>query len=139
VRDNRVEGRVAQVLSERELVINRGRDDGVRKGMRFMVLAEAPLEIRDPESGTLLDQIDREKVRVEATEVRQKISICSTYEKVVVGGALSFPDLDLFGPRREIYKTLRASDATYPPPLDPEQSFVKVGDRVVEMADRELK
>jgi hypothetical protein len=67
-----VEGRVANVLNARELVINIGRDDGVRRGMKFKVLADTPTEITDPETERVIGVIDREKVRVQATEVTKK-------------------------------------------------------------------
>jgi len=85
----RVEGRVAAILNARELAINIGRKHGVCLGMKFAVLAETPLEIRDPISGEVLDAVDREKVRVETTELRERISICRTYRvRTIPGGPL---------------------------------------------------
>src|ERR1051325_2006161 len=74
-----ITGRVAQILNARELVINIGADAGVTKGMKFAVMSKAATEIRDPDTGEVLDTIDREKVRVRAIEVRPRITICRTY------------------------------------------------------------
>lgn len=138
----RLEGRVAAILNSQELVINIGDQHGVRHGMKFAVLAESELEVRDPESGKLLDTIDREKVRVEASEVRKKISICRTYriKKIPAGplakGALGIMSLaDLSRPPREISETLSIHDSSILPPLPEEESYVKIKDRVIQVAD----
>jgi len=128
-----IEGKVAQILNERELVINIGTKSGVKKGTRFIVLAESPLEIRDPDSKEPLGVLDREKVRVEASDVAENFSVCQTYETVVTGGGFDIGSLSLFGPRREEPRTLRAASDSFPPPLSPEESYVKIGDRVKEL------
>lgn len=132
----RLEGKVAQVLNEREVVINRGRDHGVTEGMKFAILTENPIEVIDPDSGDSLGLIDREKIRVQAAEIHDNFSICTTYEtRTIGGGALSALDVDvLFGPRRKVLQTLKSSE--YPKPLSPEESYVKVGDRVRELGAR---
>ena len=143
---NRVlEGRVAQVLNERELAINIGEDAGVTTGMKFAILAENALEIRDPVSHTVLDVIDREKVRVEAIEVRRLITICRTYRTHQVGGdmylgaSLASAALgnlsERLRPPREVRESLRATEGSFPPPLEPKDSFVKPNDRVVAVVE----
>lgn len=139
-----LEGRVAQILNARELIINIGAEQGVEEGMKFAVLSETPLEVRDPESGDVLDTLDREKVRVEAAEVRKKITICQTYRtKHVPGGSLhqsaSIALLmgSAFAQPREVVETLKAEDSSLPPPLSPEESYVKINDRVIQVDDDE--
>lgn len=124
------------MLNERELVINLGRRDGVRSGMRFRVLAQETLEIHDPLTHEPLGDLDREKVRVEATEVHDRLAVCKTYEFWMVGGELRVIDTfqarmrEMAGPARRVYETLRVDEETAPAPLSPEESYVKVGDRV---------
>lgn len=139
-KDGPIRGRVAAILNARELVINRGSEAGVGKGMRFAVLAATPLEIKDPDTGEVLDEIDREKVRVEVGEVRPRTSICRTYIVRTVGGgpaagfgvtAKVFSTL-FEEPRRKV-ETLEIKDSTLPPPLPEEESFVKVNDRVIQV------
>lgn len=133
----RVEGRVAQVLDERRLVLNRGRVDGVQVGMRFEVKAGAPVEIRDPETDEVLDVIDRVKVRVEATEVRERITVCTTYEYRHIGAALGL-DLDtVLGPRRKTPVTIQPERSVALPPLDPEQAYIRKGDRAIQIVEPE--
>ena len=139
-REGGIEGRVAAILNARELVINKGVAHGVKLGMKFAVLAETPLIVKDPITGIELDEIDREKVRVETTEVRPSISICRTYRvkrtKAGPFAATAMPDfLGLTAPSKTIPESFRIADSSSPPPLPEEESYVKVKDRVVEVSD----
>jgi hypothetical protein len=130
----RVEGRVAAILNARELVVNIGAAAGVKPGMKFAVLADTPLEIRDPVNNSVLDTVDREKVRVEAAEVRGNITICRTYR--LKGGNPFRPSSGVFQFFSDaIPETLRISDASTPPPLSEEESYVKTNDRVVSIPE----
>jgi hypothetical protein len=139
----KLSGKVAEVLNERQLVINIGARDGVEAGMRFAVLGAKPIIIHDPDTGEELDALDPEKIRVQATVVRERVAICETYRSRVVrtGGGIFSSSLDwanLFSPsvRRREYETLRHDDLTaIPPPVDPTDSYVKPGDRVVQVVD----
>lgn len=129
------EGKVANVLNARELVINIGQEDGVHVGMRFKVLADTPTQITDPETEEVIGVVDREKVRVEATEVQDNITVCRTYETVRVGG-FGVPDMSRFlSPPKTVPKTLKAGDQSHLPPLPESESYVKRGDRVVEVRE----
>lgn len=133
-----LQGKVAKILTEREVVINIGSAQGVKRGMRFAILASTPEEVLDPETGEVLDIVDRTKVLVQATEVREKITICSTYRTTrISGGALSTSNAfsRLFEPSREIPETLRIEDSSIPAPLSPEESYVKIGDRVKQVEE----
>ncbi len=133
-----ISGLVAQILNERELVINVGSTSGVKVGTTFAVLAQSPLEITDPVSKQVLGTIDREKVRVRAMDVQAKITICRTYRTFKTpAGPLFYPlgRLGLGDPPKEIPETLRASESSLPKPLSPEESYVQIKDRVVEVTE----
>jgi hypothetical protein len=131
-------GQVAQILNERELVINIGEKNGVQEGMRFAVLAGSPVEIQDPETGEQLGWLDREKVRVEAVLVMDRMSVCATFETKIVGGSLGIWEVsEMFRPRERIPKTLRAARESYPAPLTVAESYVKIGDIVRELKELE--
>lgn len=133
-----IQGSVAQIINARELVINIGTNHGVRVGMRFAVLSEHPLAITDPDTGEVLDTIDREKVRVEATDVREKISICKTYRTTYVPAGplyLAFGSINIASPPRETPETLKAEDKSLPEPLSPADSYVKIKDRVIQIEE----
>jgi hypothetical protein len=133
-----LEGKVATIVSVREVAINIGQAQGVAEGMVFAILAQSPLAIKDPSTGKTLGQIDREKVRVKATEVYDKFAICRTYETYRTAGLLDpsfgtmFRSLSISQDR---VRTLKVEDSELPPPLSPEESYVKVGDRVRQVVD----
>lgn len=134
----KIEGRVAQILNARELVINIGSKEGVKERMKFAILAEKPIEVKDPSTNEVLDYIDREKVRVEASEVREKITICRTYRikrsggtRINYGAAIA----QLLEPAQDIPETLDAKSSSLPRPLSPEESYVKINDRVIHVSD----
>jgi hypothetical protein len=134
-----IRGKVAQIINSQELVINRGSQAGVREGMRFAVLEAGLGAIRDPDTGEDLGSIQRTKVQVEVTQVRELLSVAGTYrsKRVNVGGVGGFTAGEvgrLFTPPRwvEQRETLKASDAKWEP-LTEEQSIVKIGDPVVQI------
>ena len=125
-----LQGKVAKIISVRELGINIGAVDGVEQGMVFAVLAETALRVEDPDTHEVLGEIEREKVRVKATEVRERFSICRTFETYETPGIL--PDIALYTPmlaQRRV-RTLNIEDSELPPPLTEDESYVKVGDLV---------
>lgn len=132
-----LQGRVAKILNARELVINIGQEHGVMKGMIFAVLEESPLTIQDPSTGEVLGELDREKVRVKATEILPRMTVCKTYRQV--GGSIDWRLFEQMGvnTRREppIIETLKDDAKSYPEPLSPAQSFVSINDRVLLISD----
>ena len=138
-----IEGKVAQVLNAQELIINVGRNGGVVEGMKFAVLAETPLAVKDPDSGALLGEVDREKVRVKATEVHEAFTVCRTYQIIRIPATRGF-DVAAFNalseamvsrPAREVPVTLRVEDSALPPALGPNESYVKAKDRVKQVIE----
>lgn len=129
-------GKVAAILNARELVINKGSASGVMLGMKFKVLSDEPTEIYDPETQEKIGVLDREKVRVKVVEVQENLSVCRTYKTYTVGGSSFYPLGNLIGePARQIPETLKTKDSSYLPPLSEEESYVKIDDRVVQLAD----
>jgi hypothetical protein len=122
-------GRVAEILNHRELVITLGRGHGIHRGMKFAVLTD-PLEVKDPETGDLLDVLEREKIRVEAFDVRDRISVCRTYRSIPEEDVERrwsqgyFESFSVEGEGMSQHRTFA-------------QEYVKVGDRVVGLADDE--
>jgi hypothetical protein len=136
------EGKVAAILNARELVINIGSAQGVDLGMRFKVLAETPVAVTDPDTFMPLGVIDREKVRVQTVEVQENLSVCKTYQTRRIGGQnyLFGSILGQIGDApRTVVETLKADEASFPPPLSEAESYVKLGDRVVPLTTDELR
>jgi hypothetical protein len=136
-----IRGRVAQILTDRELVLNIGQDVGVTKGMRFAVLNSKGLEVVDPETGASLGSVDRAKVLVEAVRVQSKLSVARTFRTFRRNlGGRSGLTLDLFGtPPKwvEVPETLRLADKPSEAELGEEESYVKIGDPIVQVVEEE--
>jgi hypothetical protein len=138
-KSKKLEGKVALVLNERELVINIGLSNGVKQGMCFAVLAETSLPVIDPATGERLGNLDREKVRVQVIDVQDRLTVCKTYYFRETGFNVSSfnPLATLVGPYRRVYETLDAAKENYPAPLSQEQSYVQIGDRVRQIEGEE--
>ena len=127
---NTIEGKVAKILNTRELVINRGADDGVKDGMRFEVVDDfAP--IFDPDTGETLGTIKRVKIRVKVSHVQPRFSIARTYETYQASNfAAVFASMT--SPRTVTrVKTIASGSETTP--IEEGESYVDVGDKVVQM------
>lgn len=75
-----VEGKVAKILNGGEIVINRGRNDGVRVGMAFEVFAPEGEEVWDPDTGETLGTVEDVKAKAEVTEVKERFAVARLYE-----------------------------------------------------------
>ena len=70
-----VEGKVAKILGNNEIVVNRGRQEGVRAGMLFEIFAPEGEEVWDPDTGETLGTVEDVKARAEVTEVKDRLSV----------------------------------------------------------------
>lgn len=130
-----ITGYVAKILNSRQLVINKGKVNGVKKGMIFKVLDTKGENIKDPESGKILGSIERPKVSLRIIQVKSKIAVAETFKskEVNVGGegvALT-GFAKMFEPPKYIkqFETLKTNERTWED-LDESQSYVKSGDPV---------
>ena len=69
-----IEGKVAKILGN-EIVINRGRREGVRQGMLFEVFAPEGEEVWDPDTGETLGTVEDVKAQAEVTEVKERLAV----------------------------------------------------------------
>jgi len=130
-----IKGKVAKIISMSEVAINVGSSHGVAEGMLFAILSKEPLVVTDPDSGEELGAQDRVKVRVKATDVYDRYSVCRTFEMIpgspgladIMRSPFGFLNLPATPPRA---KTLKVDDSDLPEPLSEDESYVKVGDRV---------
>lgn len=136
-----IQGKVARILNTRELVFNRGTSHGVELGMRFLVLDSGAEDIIDPDTGEVIGSLQKPKVEVEVTQVGESIAVGRTYKytrKNVGGTAAPFTSAGqiarLFAPPQYVreYETLKSEDNEWQP-LSEEESYVKVGDPIVEL------
>jgi hypothetical protein len=139
----RIRGRVAAILNARELVVNVGSDEGVYSGMRFAVLNPKGAEIRDPETNEFLDSVEVPKVVLAAVRIQPKVSVLRTFrtERKNLGGTGSSFALQLFGRPPQwlnVPETLKLSEKPYEAELEETESYVKVGDPVVQVVGDEF-
>jgi hypothetical protein len=136
----RLWGKVARVLSTRQLVISLGYQDGVVDGMVFAVLNPRALHIPDPDNlAKEIGSFELPKVLVKATSVAQNASIARTFRSKLVGGGIgSLAIPDIFQPTTRVYDSLAVDKGTARE-LEEGESYINVGDPVVEMPEETAK
>ena len=140
-----IRGKIAKILSTREVALNKGKEHGVEPGMLFEILYATGLGIEDPDTGEALGSVDVPKARVKVTQVYDKLSVAGTYrtKSVNVGGVGVDPSsyAKLFQPPKweRRYETLKTRESTKhsAEDLGEEDSYVTIGDAVVQVLDEE--
>ena len=140
IRTEPIRGKIAKILTSREVALNIGKIQGVETGMLFDILFE--VGVTDPDTGEELGPVELPKTRVKITSVSDKVSVASTYRtmRVNVGGTgTTFSAL--FQPpkwetRRETLR-VRESFEEWGDQMDEENSYVTIGDPVVQVLDTE--
>jgi hypothetical protein len=123
-----IEGKVARVLSGRQIIINRGSEQGVQVGMRFAVLDLRAADVRDPDTNEPLGSLFFEKVRVEVVQVEPKLALAQTFQLVPPSQGSLLGVAGLFGQSAR-YVTFHDPEAA-DGPFDESKSIVKRGDSV---------
>jgi hypothetical protein len=125
--DELVKAKVARIINNTDLALNKGSEDGVEEGMKFAILSDAGQEIRDPDTGELLDSIQIAKTVVKIIHAASRSSIGRTFRKHESSGIFS-----ALGQGSTRYETLASDESRVQQELDPKQAKVSVGDRAVE-------
>lgn len=133
-----IEGKVAGILTKRELAINRGAADGVEIGMRFAILNRQGIEVEDPDSGDVLGSVELVKTLVKVVRIdgdhlctaRTFRTIAGTpgISAVIMSNSLS----GLMGTPTRVESLRIDKNSTLREELDPKETFVKIGDLAVE-------
>lgn len=127
-----IRGKVAQVLSSRDIALNLGSANGVVVGMEFDVIDQA--EIKDPDTEELLGFIELSKARVRVTDVQEKLAVATTYREtrtLRMDGSLalgSFSRSLMPSSWLAEYETLQTSERTWE-----EGRAVSTGDSVIQV------
>jgi hypothetical protein len=132
-----IQGKVANILNERDLVINKGSEDGVSEGMFFKV-TQPDVPVRDPDSGTELGVLTREKIRVRVFEIHPRFSVAKTYE-TYKAPVPSVAETAIAAFRSQMVTRTRKIIAEPSPnkrvTIDVEGSSVSIGDTVIEITE----
>ena len=78
-----ISGKVAAVIDDTTLVLNLGRESGVREGMLFAIVSDHQ-DVADPDSGESLGKWEFVKARVLVTHVQEKM--CTVRSPLAAGG-----------------------------------------------------
>ena len=132
-----IRGKVARVLSTREVALNKGEADGVRIGMIFKILSSKGSEITDPDTGEIIGSVDLEKTSVKVKSVKDKVSVASTFRthRVNVGGIGLARSRIFEPPKWEVQVETLNAEGNAMEELPEEDSFVKTGDPVVQVIE----
>lgn len=130
--DNRIRGTVAELVSDREVILNRGALHGVTEGMYFAILDPGTIGVTDPETNEPLGDIRVVKIVVQAVEVAAKMTLARTFRtrRVNVGGQGGLGSIAswMVEPKWvEQVEKLRLDENT-PRKIDPADSVVQRGD-----------
>ncbi|MFQ5861891.1 MAG: hypothetical protein ACE5IC_02110 [Candidatus Brocadiales bacterium] len=74
-----IEGKIAKILDEYNVVINVGRKQGVCEGMPFVIFITGEDEVKDPDTGEGLGRLETVKGYVSAAHVQDRVSICTVH------------------------------------------------------------
>lgn len=84
-----VSGKVARLVSDREVILNRGSNDGVEAGATFYIFDAKPVSVSDPDTGEDLGDVRAIKAVVRAIEVAPRLTLARTFRTrpVNIGGS----------------------------------------------------
>lgn len=141
---SRIEGKVATVLNERELVLNIGSEEGVEIGMRFKILYPGGIEITDPDTDQPLGNVEWPKTEVKIVSVQPHMAVGRTFRTITIPASghrgmlhqyTSAFDMisGNYEPEKRVVETLRSSDGFAEKEIDAAESVVKRGDPAVQI------
>ena len=119
-------GKVAKILNDRELVINKGTKDGLQLGDKFKLM-ELSDEILDPDTQESLGSMEREIIRVKIVHVERLMAIAHTYETYNAGGHV--PEVGISG-SVTVVRTLRRPGSPFT-----DDYLVKIGDELIQFEE----
>ena len=129
-----ITGKVAKVLSSIEVAINLGSHDGVHVGMAFDVMNPKGNDIIDPDTHEPLGSVLLPKIRVQVSQVQDRVSVATTSRNIGVSQLGILAKLFFSAGRAATPTTLQRNNS-YWEDLDEMDSFVKIGDPVVQVVE----
>lgn len=131
-----IRGKVAAVISKRELALNVGAEDGVTTGMRFAILNSRGLGITDPDTGEPLGDIPVVKTVVKVVRV-DGARLCTARTFRTIPGSPGVAEVlaitSAFAGRAARTETLAIDPSREDVvEIEDEDSYVKKGDTAVQ-------
>lgn len=127
-----IEGSVAEILSNTQLIITPGRDEGVKVGDRFQIIAAEKEQVRDPLADRVLEEIPVIKATVTVITVHEKCSAVENSAKRTEVRSSGIGALaGLTGGRQEV--TLTDNLPVGASTMDRVSRTITIGDRCVKI------
>ena len=128
-----IEGKIARIVDDKTVVINKGAADGVKVGMIFSVVVPVDAVV-DPDTGTKLGDWEAVKGRVRANHVQEHMSVCAPAPE---SSGPSQVDPSTHTLSAEMIEVSMMQSVVKPLPIDksqaagmPRLSPIRVGDKV---------
>ena len=127
--DRPIRGKIAAIVTERQVVINRGKIHGVTDGMNFAIYIDLG-PIRDPDDPeNVLDNMMFKKAALKVSQVYDKMSFCSLEGEV----SYALSSASVLG--TTLGTTITYPNVITPPMIKLEDWGIKVGDVVLEVVE----
>ena len=136
--DSRIRGKVAAILSKREVVLNIGTENGVEVGMRFVILNRKGVDVKDPDSGEVIGTVEVPKTVIKVVRVDgPKISVGRTFRTIAGTPGIAGAIVSMYGrPARTETLDIEAG-TSIKAELDDVDSHVKTGDDALQTEGEE--
>ncbi|NJI61167.1 hypothetical protein HCX50_17205 [Microbacterium oxydans] len=130
--DGPIVGQVAKLVSDREVILNRGKTHGIAAGDFVIVIDPETTSVADPETGEDLGGLKRIKAVLRVVEVADKLSLARTFRtrKVRVSGGMGSGGISniLAEPKYEVRVETLELDPLAGRPLSEDASAIATGD-----------
>ena len=131
--DDRIRGKVAAILTKRELILNIGSADAVTLGMKFVILNSKGIDVRDPDSGEVLGSVEVPKTVVKVVRVDDEhLSVARTFRKIAGSPGLLSSMTNIAGTPTRIETLDIESGSSLKAELSLEDSYIQPGDIAVQ-------
>ena len=118
-----IDGKIAKIINEYEVVVNRGYSHGVESDMQFIVYTVGD-QITDPDTGETLGNVEHIKAKIEPKSIQENMTVMETAETKVKSSSV--------GAVASLYESERVPKAIAEKPEDAVETEVNVGDLVRE-------
>lgn len=125
----RIRGKVAAILSKREVILNVGSEDGVEVGTQFVILNSKGIDVTDPDTGEVLGTVEVPKTVVKVVRVdNPHLCVARTF-RTVRGTPGLFSAMPSFAGTPDRPETLDITPgSSLKAELSEEESYIKRGD-----------
>lgn len=127
--DGRIRGKVAAILSRRELILNVGSADDVEIGQRFVILNKQGVDVVDPDTKEVLGTVEVPKTVVKVVRVDgSHLSVGRTFRTIAGSPGLLGAMPNFAGTPSKTETLAIEAGSSLRAELSEADSYVKIGD-----------